>query len=191
MRKGPDEDTLPYHLPLPDGEPVHRLVQHHPAGRAEYWADVVVTALIDDRNGLIGRLCTVRDVTAERAATAALAEADERFRVTFEHAPLGMALVSPQGVLLHVNDALCQMLGRAAPEVIRLGVSGLTHRADRQATRQALSGNGSQVVKRVRHADGHFLSVQVTTSLVRNAAGEPHYFVGQAQDVTKERLRQS
>jgi diguanylate cyclase (GGDEF)-like protein/PAS domain S-box-containing protein len=189
--EGADVDTLPYHLPLTDGEPVHRLVQHHPTGRAEYWADVVVTALIDDRNGLIGRLCTVRDVTAERAATAALAEADERFRVTFEHAPLGMALVSPQGVLLHVNAALCQMLGRTAPEVIGLGVSGLTHRADRQATRQALSGNGGQVVKRVRHADGHFLSVQVTTSLVRNAAGEPHYFVAQAQDVTKERLRQS
>lgn len=186
-----DADTLPYHLPLGDGPPVHRLVQHHPPGRAEYWADVVVTALIDDRSGLIGRLCTVRDVTAERAATVALAEAEERFRVTFEHAPLGMALVSPQGVLLHVNDALCQMLGRSASEVIGLGVSGLSHRADRQATRQALSGNGSQVVKRVRHADGHFLSVQVTASLVRNAAGEPHYFVAQAQDVTKERLRQS
>lgn len=184
-------DMLPYHLPLGDGPPAHSLVQHHPRGRAGYWADVVVTALIDDRNGLIGRLCTVRDVTAERTASAALAEADERFRVTFEHAPLGMALVSPQGVLLHVNDALCQMLGRSASEVIALGVSGLTHRADRQATRQALSGNGSQVVKRVRHADGHFLSVQVTTSLVRNAAGEPHYFVAQAQDVTTERLRQS
>ncbi|HVB14013.1 MAG TPA: diguanylate cyclase [Candidatus Dormibacteraeota bacterium] len=187
-----DAYTLPYHLPLGDGPPVHRLVQHHPPGRAEYWADVMVTALIDDRNGLIGRLCTTRDVTAERAAAAALQEAQERFRVTFEQAPLGMAIVTLEGGFLQVNDALCQILGRSAAEVIDMGVLSMAAPEDIQATQQLLRHGGSQkpFVQRALHGDGHFVSLQISSSLVSDAAGKPLYLVAQFQDVTEERLRQ-
>ncbi|HUY62164.1 MAG TPA: PAS domain-containing protein, partial [Candidatus Dormibacteraeota bacterium] len=62
------EESLPYHRPLDGGQPLRQLVQHRPPGRAPYWADVTVAALVDERGALIGRLCTVRDVTAEREA---------------------------------------------------------------------------------------------------------------------------
>ncbi len=185
--------SLPYHgaVPLGAGPPVRQVIQHHPPGRAPYWADVTVAALVDERGAVIGRLCTVRDVTAERAAAAALTEAEERSRFMFEHAPLGMALTTPEGGFLRVNGALCQMLGRTADELVRLGVWGLTHRADRLVTRQALGGSGGQIVKRLRHADGHFVSVSITIGVVRDEAGEPCYFISQFQDVTQEQLRQS
>jgi len=40
-------------------------------------------------------------------------EAQERFRSAFEHAPIGMALISIDGRLFRVNRALTHMLGRA------------------------------------------------------------------------------
>ncbi|MHB1501801.1 MAG: sensor domain-containing protein, partial [Candidatus Dormibacteria bacterium] len=183
-----DADPPPYSLAL-GGQPVHRVVQHRPPGRPEHWADVTIIALLDERGEAIGKLSTVRDVTAERRAAAALQEAEERFRLTFERAPLGMALTTPDGNFLRVNDALCQMLGRNAPEVLALGVFGLTHPQDREPTRRALDEGGTQMqfLKRYLHADGHFIIVKGTASLVSNPAGQPPYYVAQFQDVTEER----
>ncbi|EQD54826.1 diguanylate cyclase with PAS/PAC sensor, partial [mine drainage metagenome] len=107
-----DPDRAPYEQPLGAGGQLRSLVEHHCADGGRFWADVTVTAMLDERGQAIGRLSTVRDVTAERTAAAALQEAQERFRVTFEQAPLGMALLSLEGRVLQINDAFCQMLGR-------------------------------------------------------------------------------
>ena len=47
-----------------------------------------------------------RDLTDRRQAEAELREAQERFRSAFEHAPIGMALISIDGRLFRVNRAL-------------------------------------------------------------------------------------
>ena len=186
----PDGDPLPYQLPLGDGSPVHRLVRHHPPGRAEYLGSVTSVALLDERGRAIGRLSTVRDVTAETRAAAALQEAEERFRLTFEQAPLGMALITPEGDFLQVNEALCRGLGRSAQEVLQLGMWALTDRADHEAMRLVLqqqATGGRRFTQRHLHADGRVITVDGTTSLVHDAAGRPLYFVAQFKDVTEER----
>ncbi|HUY55174.1 MAG TPA: diguanylate cyclase [Candidatus Nanopelagicaceae bacterium] len=185
--------SAPYEQPLLAGGPLRSLVEHHRAGGDSHWADVTVSALLDEQGQAIGRLGTVRDVTAERAAAAALQEAQERFRVTFEQAPLGMAIITLEGGFLQVNDALCQILGRSAAEVIDMGVLSMVAPEDIQATQQLLRHGGSQkpFVQRVLHGDGHFVSLQISSSLVSDAAGKPLYLVAQFQDVTEERRRQS
>jgi PAS domain-containing protein len=40
-------------------------------------------------------------------------DSEERFRLTFEQAAVGMAHLSVDGRWLDVNDRLCQLLGRA------------------------------------------------------------------------------
>ncbi|MHB8394647.1 MAG: sensor domain-containing protein [Candidatus Dormibacteria bacterium] len=183
-----DPGSVPFEQPLGAGGQLRSLVEHHRAGGDRYWADVTVKALLDEQGQAIGRLGTVRDVTAERAAAAALQEAQERFRVTFEKAPLGMALTTPEGRFLQVNDALCRMVGRSADEVLALGVLGITHPEDRELTQQMFRKGGTRerFVKRYLHADGHLVSVQITVSLVSDPAGKPLYFVSQSQDVTRE-----
>ncbi|HUY54075.1 MAG TPA: PAS domain S-box protein [Candidatus Nanopelagicaceae bacterium] len=183
-----DPGSVPFEQPLGGGGQLRSLVEHHRAGGNRYWADVTVRVLLDEQGQAIGRLGTVRDVTAERAAAAALQEAQERFRVTFERAPLGMALTTPEGRFLQVNDALCRMVGRSADEVLALGVLGITHPEDRELTQQMFRKGGTRerFVKRYLHADGHLVSVQITVSLVRDPAGKPLYFVSQSQDVTTE-----
>jgi diguanylate cyclase (GGDEF)-like protein/PAS domain S-box-containing protein len=64
------------------------------------------------------------------AQSAALRESEERFRSAFTHAPIGIALVSFEGRWLKVNRALCEMLGYGESELLRLGLSSVTHSED-------------------------------------------------------------
>ncbi len=68
----------------------------------------------------------------QSAEVAALRDSEERFRLMFDAAPTGMALVDLDMNFLRVNPALCQMVGRSETEVLRLGVIGLTVEEDRE-----------------------------------------------------------
>ncbi len=50
--------------------------------------------------------------------SAALSESEERFRTAFDHAPIGIALVSPSGQWLKVNRALSDLLGYSEEEFL-------------------------------------------------------------------------
>jgi len=130
-----------------------------------------------------------RTLEVEASARKTLANSEQRFRLAFEEAPIGMALTGLDGQFLQVNSALCQMVGRSRSEVLRLGAWGLTDPADLDLTRDVLRTCSSvnRFTKRYRHADGHVVIINVTSNLVRDSAGEPSYFVSHFQDVTAER----
>lgn len=46
-----------------------------------------------------------------------LQASEQRFRNAFDHAPLGMAMVSPTGHYLEMNEAMCRLLGLADRQV--------------------------------------------------------------------------
>ncbi|MHB8312098.1 MAG: sensor domain-containing protein [Candidatus Dormibacteria bacterium] len=184
-------EQLPFQLATAAADPVRSVVAHRlPDGR-EYWADVASAPLLDDHDQVIGRLSTVRDVTRDRAAAAALREAAERSRLIFERAPLGMATIGLDGRYLQVNEALGRMVGLSPAQMTGMEVVDLTVAEDRGKTREVLEQRASerQFVKRYVHRDGHLVWVQVTASLMRHPDGEPWYFIAQYQDVTEEHRR--
>jgi PAS domain S-box-containing protein len=139
------------------------------------------------------RLVTAVDVTGLRRGEAQLREANERFRLAFNDAPIGMALVSPEGRWLHVNSALCDIVGYTADELLHITFQDITHPEDLETDlglmQQVLAGERASysMEKRYFHADGHVVWVNLHVSLVRSIDGAPRYFISQIEDVTQRK----
>ena len=136
----------------------------------------------------------VRKRTAElTAAHGELKRSEERFSSAFEHASIGMALVSPEGRWLKVNRALCELLGYTEEELYQRSFQDITHPDDLEAdlgqVRQVLSGEilSYQMEKRYFRKDGRLVRVLLSASLVRDAEGRPVHFISQIQDITERK----
>jgi PAS domain S-box-containing protein len=139
-------------------------------------------------------ICTiVRDVTERKQAEEELREAEERFRSAFGDAAIGMALVGTDGRWLQVNRSLCRLVGYSEEELLAKTFQDITHPDDLEAdlnyVRRMLAGEIQtyQMEKRYLHRDGRVVWISLNVSLVRDAEGEPLYFIAQMQDVTERK----
>jgi diguanylate cyclase (GGDEF)-like protein/PAS domain S-box-containing protein len=62
-----------------------------------------------------------------RQHVAELQESEGRFRSAFDHTVIGMALVEPNGQIVQVNHALCQITGYEEKELLELTYQALAH----------------------------------------------------------------
>ena len=137
------------------------------------------------------------DVDARKRMDSALRQSEERFRLAFEFASVGMALVGPDGRWLRVNQALSRIVGYTAEELLRIDFQTITHPDDLDADlallRQTLDGSipHFQMEKRYFHKLGHVVWVMLSVSLVRDEAGQPLYFISQIQDITARKEAES
>jgi PAS domain S-box-containing protein len=69
----------------------------------------------------------VRDVSERKHVEQALHESEERFRLTIDEAPIGMALVALDGRFVRVNRALCEIVGYSSAELTGLTFQAITH----------------------------------------------------------------
>src|ERR671910_2377808 len=135
----------------------------------------------------------IRDVTERKRIEDALREMRDRFRSIFDHAPIGVAMVSLEGRYLQVNRSLCEILGYTEEELQALTWQEITHPDDLAASsayaRRIVEGEFPKyhLDKRFLHADGHTVWASLSVALVRDAEGEPLYFVSQIQDVTERK----
>lgn len=133
------------------------------------------------------------DITARKQAEAALQLSEERFRSAFDHAPIGMALVSPDGRWLRVNRSVCDIVGYPEPELLASDFQTITHpddlTTDLELVRRVLAGAVPtyQMEKRYVHKRGHIVHVLLSVSLVRDEGGAPLYFISQIQDITERK----
>ena len=131
-----------------------------------------------------------RDITERKRAEEALRESEERFSSAFEHAPIGVALVSPEGCWLKVNQALCDVVGYSEAELLASTFQDITHpedlAGDLENVRRLIAGEirSYQMEKRYLHKHGHLVTVLLDVSLVRDDQGQPRYFISQIQDIS-------
>ncbi len=167
------------------------------AGR-ELWVRTDKIPVCDKEGNVTGLIAMVHDITESRHAEEALRESEERFAGAFEHAPIGVALASPQGRWLKVNRALCKLVGYTEEEMLTRSFQDITHPDDLadsiECVRQLTSGESRvyQSEKRYIHAAGHLVTVLLNVSLVRDSQQQPRYFIAQIQDITeRKRTEQS
>lgn len=141
-------------------------------------------------DGRRGMLIIARDLTERRAAEAAQQESALRFRAMFEQSPVAMCRTAPDGRLLEVNAAFCRLLGYTRAEILTFNIRDVTA-SENLETREALiqqllSGESTtlNLQRNYLHRDGRRIRASVQANLVRDAEGNPLYFVTYMNDLT-------
>ncbi|WP_300084309.1 EAL domain-containing protein [Rhodoferax sp.] len=127
-----------------------------------------------------------------QAQTQALQEREALFRAVFDNAAVGIAQIAPDGKFLQINQQFCQLIGYSHKEVMAQGFDFQRITlpedlaADLAQVQRLLSGQASsyQLEKRYVHQDGHWVWVNLAVQLVRNAQGEPLYFISAVSDIS-------
>ena len=135
-----------------------------------------------------------RDISERKRIERALQESEERFRLTIDEAPIGMALVALDGRFVRVNRALSEIVGYSSSELTELTFQGITHPddldSDRSAAGQLVRGEipRYQRDKRYVSKNGTIVDVMVSASVIRDREGMALYFISQIEDI-RERKR--
>ncbi|MGZ5059065.1 MAG: CHASE domain-containing protein [Methylobacter sp.] len=134
-----------------------------------------------------GRGGMLRQLVEERSA--ALAQSEERFRSTFEDAPVGVVNVSLDGRFLAVNQGFCDLVGYSENELMTVTFMQLTH-PDYQCSsadniRQTLAGEmaGFKMEKKYLRKDGGLVWGNLSAKLIRKPDGAPDYFIAVIENI--------
>ena len=158
---------------------------------SEFPVEISLGPLQTDQGLLVSS--AIRDITERKAAEAALVEAEERFRTAFEEAPVGMGLAGVDGRLLKVNRALCEITGHPAEQLEGSTLAAITHPDDElldaDDRKRLLAGQSTRyrAERRLLHADGRPVPVDLSVAVIRDAAGHPHHFLTQVHDITERK----
>jgi PAS domain S-box-containing protein len=133
------------------------------------------------------------DVSAVKRAELALRESEERFRLTIDEAPIGMALVAPDGRFLRVNRVFCCLVGYSAEELSGMPFHVITHPDDLDSDLAMVAQleRGEicryQYSKRYIRKDGTIVDVMLSASVVRDSSGAPIHYIAQFEDITAQK----
>lgn len=133
------------------------------------------------------------DITESKHATDELRLSNARMEQVFEASPIGMALVTLEGMFFQVNQAFCTMLGRSESLILAENFKAITDPEDiaqeLHLASDLVEGKSEfyQMDKRYIHQDGHPIWTQLNVSLVRDDQGEALHFVAQIQDISERK----
>lgn len=136
----------------------------------------------------------LEDFVARLAAKERMLRAsEERFRITFDQAAIGLAHVAPDGQWLRVNERLCAIVRYDCKELLEKTFQEITHPddldKDLEQARQLLEGKTDtySMEKRYLRKDGGTVWIRLTVSLVREPSGDPDYFIAAIDDINERK----
>jgi len=124
----------------------------------------------------------------------ALKQNEAEFRMIFENAAIGIALVDDSGHLTRSNRALQTMLGYPEEELRKLTLVGITHPDEATATSslygEIVSGKRDQyqTKRRYLNKDGKTGWARLTVSALRQGTGRLQSCVAMVEDITQQEL---
>jgi diguanylate cyclase (GGDEF)-like protein/PAS domain S-box-containing protein len=135
----------------------------------------------------------LRDIERLKENERLVREAEERFRLAFEHnmAPMLFSDLSDQ--VIAVNDSFCRMVGFTREELMGHDSKQFTYPEDVGITEETLVRLSSEQIDQVRYVkrylrkDGRIIVSEVSRSPARDASGKILYFVSSERDITEER----
>jgi len=136
---------------------------------------------------------TASDITERKGLEADLRKSEAEFRVAFENAAIGVALVGTDGRPIKTNRALQDLLGYSGEELRALKFSEFTHPEDLEENlalfQEMLAGKREyyQMEKRFLRKGGNVVHARLTSSAVRGANGRPDCCISLVEDITEKK----
>ena len=149
---------------------------------------------VRDVMGKVNRFVGIaEDISKRHDAEEALRKSEEQFRLTFELAPIGMAISNLKGKFTRVNQALCEALLYSEAELLELSFAEISHPDDweihHNLEQMLIASNESvfQIEKRFIAKNGHIVDTLLKVLVVRDAQGQPLHFNNQIVDITERK----
>lgn len=180
-------------IALRDGVWRGNLARLHRDGTVIPVSQVIVAR--KDATGKVDFYATIaRDMTRERAAEVALRASEERFRITFEQAPIGASVLGLDGRFVQVNDAFCRAMRRPREELVGMRATDVTHPDDialtQNAIRRLVAGEGTDLrfEKRYVGPDGEPIWAETSASVLHDDDGLPQFMIAMVQEIGERRV---
>jgi PAS domain S-box-containing protein len=144
----------------------------------------------DESGEVVSVLIVTHDVSERQRTERTLKESEERFRVTFEEAPIAMLLIDHNAHIGTCNDAACELLGYTQEELARKTIFEITHPDDLELTHRISArifeaGELNAVAeKRYIRKDGEIVWGRLSVSSVRDSERRFVHNVAQIVDIT-------
>jgi PAS domain S-box-containing protein len=132
-----------------------------------------------------------------KAAEEALRESEERYRITFNNAAIGIAHVGLDGRWVRVNDAVCSITGYSREELQDMTFAQITHADDIEPdwanARLLLAGKIATYTMEKRYISklGGLLWINLTVSLLRDRTGTPTHLISVIEDISERKRIQA
>ena len=148
------------------------------------WGDLSVSCVRDDTGRFEVFISQITDITAEVQGRELLEQArrekerdDERFRRSVDNAAVGMCLVTPEGRVTQINNALCRLLGLPPDVAIGTHWRDVTEPEYLEEEQSNVDGllegriDSYRMLKRYQLADGRVIWGDTTVSAIRDDDG--------------------
>ena len=135
-------------------------------------------------------LSIVRDTTQQRLTEEAIRQSDERFRQFFAHLSDYAYMISPDGVILDINEAACRALGYERQELIGSPIIRIYSPESQEKAKQLFvkwrqSGQLKNEELEIIGKNGQIRQVLLNAGIVRGSRGEILHSTSVQHDITE------
>ncbi len=155
------------------------------------WISINAKPIFEDESGVpTSVICTFVDISQRKLAADRLRQSEQTFAAIFNNATSGMGILSPKGVWLNTNTALCEFLGYSEVELSEMTFTDISHpdewEVDKQQFERLLNDEIQvyQRAKRYLHREGYTVWGLASVSVVRDRTDCPEFVVTQIIDIT-------
>jgi PAS domain S-box-containing protein len=133
-----------------------------------------------------------RDVSERKARERELRATKERMQKFVETSPVGVVATDPEGTVTLWNDAMAEIFGWSADDVLGEPYPAVPgDRDDDEIRQRALSGESFSGVERERvRGDGERIDISLSTAPIRDDEGAVTELVGYIEDITERKERE-
>ena len=154
---------------------------------------IKASAIYDASGNIVGAIETIRDITLRKKAEDDLRQSEERYRTIIENIGDGYYEVDLKGTITFLNDAALRIISLPQSEVEGLNFKSFATGEDTAVIFSVfhqvyLTGIPFRGLSwRVVRPDGKEQHMEISVSLIRDAAARPNGFRGIMHDITERR----